>query len=371
MFFGALVAFAFGVSSIQKLPLRHLTENHNAVNEAITPWSLLSRTASRTVGLNMHQVKATEDLGGFALEFTADELALVDKIYSKVLAEGDFVQVLQESLPSLPSSLVVKLRDPTTTDHSNEAVRIIANSLSQLLAEQLEQAKLTLKQLLDAGEIRKLDSLIGKAVSSGKLNGAFFSVLSANLKDAAPAVQGNLNPLNGQLLPNDDDDASATATRFQILQHIYTRCQEEVEKSIPPGLALLNKLIRQQQESIRNNLYEYYLTPQSNTIKTLDGKEIDLKGQAPPLISLDEFVSAISTTVLQIRTAEHAGASDRASSAGMVEICRQIAKEARVVIAKNFGTDSLELKSFQDGLQPVFRPTSTDSPFIKGTESSQ
>ena len=46
----------------------------------------------------------------------------------------------------------------------------------------------------------------------------------------------------------------------------------------------------------------------------------------------------------------------------MVEGCRQVAKEARVVIGEAYGRDSLELQQFQEGLQPVFRPPSADHP---------
>jgi hypothetical protein len=61
----------------------------------------------------------------------------------------------------------------------------------------------------------------------------------------------------------------------QILKHIYTRCQEEVEKMIPPGMALLSKLLRTEQYTIRANLYRLYVTPRvSMTIETPDGKPL-------------------------------------------------------------------------------------------------
>ncbi|KAL7565112.1 hypothetical protein ACA910_005119 [Epithemia clementina (nom. ined.)] len=299
---------------------------------------------------------AATDTDGQQAEFSSDEEALVEELYAKASAEGEIRKVLLDSLSTIPPTLILKLRQPR--DHASHAIRIISNEMSRLLDAQLEEAKTTLQQLLDAGELRKLDSLIGKAASAGKLDAAFFNVLSVNLQNAASGVSRHMD--------STSTEGSSAASRLQILQHVYTRCQEEVEKSIPPGLALLNKLIRQQQESIRNNLYEYYLTPQSNKIRTPDGQELELKGQAPPLVSLDEFISALSKTVLQIRTAEKAGATDRASSASMVEACRQIAKEARLVIANSFGPDSVELDTFQNGLQPVFRPASTDSPYITG-----
>ena len=345
------LAFALGAFSRQKLRLQPKIGQNDAQVDSPTPLSLL--TARTLIKINMVSGTVGDE------EFSSDELALVEKLYAKTPSGGNIREAIEESLPSLPPSLVLKLRQPR--EYTNEAIRVVSNEMNKLLDSQLEQAKYTLQELLDVGEIRKLDSLIGKASNSGKLDAAFFNVLSINIKDAAGAV---LRKDDGT--PIEEDTG---ASRLQILQHVYTRCQEEVEKSIPPGLALLNKLIRQEQESIRTNLYYHYLTPQSNKIITPDGKEVELKDPGPPLVSLDEFISAISKTVVQIRTAEKAGATDRAASAGMVESCRLIAKEARIVVGRAFGIGSEEMKSFESGLQPVFRPMSADSPFINGETS--
>eukprot|EP00527_Entomoneis_sp_CCMP2396_P006072 CAMPEP_0198141726 /NCGR_PEP_ID=MMETSP1443-20131203/4668_1 /TAXON_ID=186043 /ORGANISM="Entomoneis sp., Strain CCMP2396" /LENGTH=360 /DNA_ID=CAMNT_0043804549 /DNA_START=62 /DNA_END=1144 /DNA_ORIENTATION=- len=289
--------------------------------------------------------------------FSYEEQKLIEELYAKVADDGDIKKVLEETLPSLPPSLVIKLRQAGEDPH--EMIRFVASQMNEMLDAQLEEAKMTLQELLDAGEIRKLDAVIGKSARTGKLNVPFFNVLNFNLKDASAEVASNIE----KDLPTDGEGA---ASRLQILQHIYTRCQEEVEKSIPPGLALLNRLLRQPQQPIRLNLYDHYLTPQSNKISTPDGKEIELQGQAAPMVPLEEFVSAIANTVEQIRTVENAGATDRTSAANMVESCRQIAKEARVVIGESFGVESEELNIFQEGLQPVFRPTTAESPYIKG-----
>ena len=152
----------------------------------------------------------------------------------------------------------------------------------------------------------------------------------------------------------------------KFYKHVYTRCQEEVEKTVPGGVALLNKLLRTEMESIRANQLEHYLCPQPNTITTPDGKEIELKGEKPVLVPPSEFMDALADAVKQIRTVEKAGGTDAESAANLVESCRQVASEARVAIAKNYGVDSEELKSFEDGLMPVFRPSSPDSPYIQG-----
>ena len=304
------------------------------------------------------QMTETADTPDVDSIFTFEEQKLIENIYSNVSDDKDIKQVLEESLPSLPPNLVVKLRQGS--DDPNEAIQVVAKNMNELLDAQMEEAKATLEELLEAGEIRKLDATIGKAARAGKLNVPFFNVLTINLKDASAAVASKTE----SDVPEDEEGA---ASRLQILQHIYTRCQEEVEKSIPPGLALLNRLLRQPQQSIRLNLYEHYLTPQKTKITSPDGKEIELQGQAAPMVSLEDFVSAIAKTVEQIRTVENAGGTDRESAAVMVESCRTVAKEARVVIGETFGVDSPELDKFQEGLQPVFRPSSAESPYIKGS----
>jgi len=208
----------------------------------------------------------------------------------------------------------------------------------------------------------------------------FFNVLTMNIQDAAanepneppapPSVVlgGEEEKKDGDDNDDDDDESSTGASRVQILQHIYTRCQEEVEKTIPPGTALLNKLLRTDNRDIRYNQLEHYLCPSKNVIKTPDGKELILNNPDKPNILVPPIllVEALANAVKQIRNVEAAGGTDRASAASMVESCRSVAKEARLVVGNKYGTTSEELKSFEQGLQPVFRPPSADSVYIKG-----
>ena len=190
-----------------------------------------------------------------------------------------------------------------------------------------------------------------------------------NMQDAAMEQQQQPQP--EEKADSDATDEPQQANRFQILQHIYTRCQEEVEKTINPGLALLNKLLRTEVASIRQNQLQHYLCPQPTTITAPDGKQIELKNaqNEKSLVDHKDFCEAIGNAVRQIRTVEKAGGTDPAVAAGMVESCRQVAKEARVVIGEHFGKDSDQLKQFEDALMPVFRPSSPESEYIKGEES--
>ena len=265
-------------------------------------------------------------------------------------AAGDAIvleTMVAEALPTLNPRFIMKVRQ---NQQKIPELMSVATALQSIMDSQLASGREVLRILLNTGEIRKLDAEIGKAARQGQLDAAFFTVLNMNMQEAASV----------------SNTSESNVSRSQILQHIYTRCQEEVEKTIPGGVALLNKLLRTQIDSIRANQLEHYLCPQPNVITTPDGKEITLEGAQPVLVPPPEFVDAIAGAVKQIRTVEKAGGMDRESAADMVESCRQVAMEARLVIAKNYGVESDALKQFEDGLMPVFRPDSPESPYIQG-----
>jgi len=280
-------------------------------------------------------------------ELSEEELATVlDLVQRSSNTNTPLQELVAEALPTMHPSFIMKLRGVRESNETSDTLQV-ARALQSILDSSLAGGREVLAELLHAGEIRKLDAAIGKFARQGRLDMAFFQVLSLNLQDASQ--------------DEEEDDG-----RSQILRHIYTRCQEEVEKTVPGGVALLNKLLRTEMESIRANQLEHYLCPQRNIIASPDGTEIELKGKKTVLVPPSEFMNAISDAVKQIRTVEQAGGTDKESAANLVESCRQVASEARVAIAKNYGVDSAELKAFEDGLMPVFRPTSPDSPYIQG-----
>lgn len=326
--------------------------------------------------------------------YDADEMIIIQQIAKRCIDAGNDTIVLQqiilqETIPYMSPSLIMKLRSHNNVSSTNNQqpdandnnISLVSNAMNHVFELQIDQAKETLLTLLNAGEIRKLDNLIGHMARNNKLDVPFFNVLTANIQDS---------------IKEDDDDeslvssTSATSTtehhasRTSILRHIYTRCQEEVEKTIPPGMALLNKLLRTNQQLIRMNLYQHYLlTPdstinnddddKSNVIATPDGKKLKLISSSTikPLIVLSDLIKAIDDMIIQIRTIENNNYVTKESGAQMVEACRTIAKEIRVTIIERYGIDSLECQELQDKLQKVFRPSSTDSPYIKGIQQQQ
>jgi len=327
--------------------------------------------------------EAASALGGDLIE---DDWKILSEIIRQSSDDSTMEQILIANLPQMPPRLTLALRSAADgtfgggddngeggggggasvdlTEEQKTQLEIVGKVLVKVMDGELKSAKVLLLGLLDAGEVRKLDGKIAGALKDGKLDMAFFSVLNMNLADAAEEER----------LKKEDAEASgekkvknevAVTTRYQILQHVYTRCQEEIEKTVSPGAGLLNKLLRTEMDSIRQNQLKHYLVPEENTITSADGSEIKLPG-AKALVPPKDFLEAMEAAVIQIRTVEKAGGADRATAAGLVESCRQVAIEARLVIMEGYGTDDEVFLNFQDGLQPVFRPTSAESEYISG-----
>lgn len=303
---------------------------------------------------------------------------IVDQILAGADDDAALEGMVTAAIPSMHPRLVLRLRSEAAKAESGEEgdneeeriadLRKIGAALTSVFDERLKGGRDLLAELLKSGEVRKLDGAIGKASRGGKLDMAFFTVLNMNIRDAQYEASQLSEEERAKLaeVTVPTDDSSGVADRLQILQHIYTRCQEELEKSVSPGAGLLNKLLRTDDINIRANQLRHYLGPQPNVVVTPDGKEVPLEGNKEALVPSSELIEAIGTAIKQIRTVEKAGGADVATAAGLVESCRQVAIEARMAIGEAYGVDSDELKDFENGLQPVFRPDSGSSEYIKG-----
>jgi len=312
---------------------------------------------------------------------TPEDKLFITTIYTGTAGNVEAMEnSIAANLENMPPRLVVALQmavekgewkdeDDAETDEEFEKQMVaMGEALQNVLDVRLRGGRELLAELLNSGEIRKLDSLIGKSAKEGKLDMSFFSVLSMNMRDAKMNDGGggedvSLSPTLAQgegqeEVSGEEGQPTTGANRLQILQHIYTRCQEELEKTVSPGMGLLNKVLRTEISSIRANQLDHYLGPQKTTITSPDGKTIDLGGTGKPLVSHIEFVEALSNSVTQIRTLEAAGGTDRLSAVNLVENIRQVAMEARMVLVESFGEGSDVVNEFQRDLQPVFRPGS-------------
>jgi hypothetical protein len=246
----------------------------------------------------------------------------------------------------------------------------VGQALRNVLTKRLEHGKDLLQQMLTSGEIRKLDALIGKSAREGMLDTSFFQVLNANMMDASSSTMTTTSNI-------DDDSATTSANninsntipdKLQILNHIQTRCHEELEKAVPPGTGLLNKLLRTTIPSIRDNQLRHYLGPRATSITSPDGKVIDLHlpksgnsgggGAGAPLVSHVEFGTAISDAITRIRLIDNSGGTDKLVAQKLIEEVRQIAIEARRVLVSvtEGGEESTVVMEYSEMLGPVFRP---------------
>ncbi len=349
--------------------------NINRANRPIQPyapdhrWPLLmaeEEVAEETAPLSSMKFLETDEW-----EIIQDLHKKASTKASDIDGEEAFQSAAEELLPALSPTLIMKLRtgeDLVPTDArdnkgNNRLLKIfseVSKALNTMTDRRLESARDTLAELMNAGEIKKLDAIIGKNARNQKLDVAFFQVLQMNMRDAAEEAQRETS--------TGEEETSSAVDRFQILQHIYTRCQEEVEKVINPGTALLNKLLRTEVDSIRRNQLNHYLCPKPTTITSPDGKEIVLNNGQPskPLVSHPDFSEAIGNAIVQIRTVEKSGATTPEVAADLVETIRTVAIEARFTIGEHFGGNSTEVIAFEEALEPVFRPTSPDSIYIQG-----
>ncbi|KAL7482607.1 hypothetical protein ACHAW6_008347 [Cyclotella cf. meneghiniana] len=306
-------------------------------------------------------------------KLTEEDIALIQTLYKACDGNQEAMEnAITADLDNMHPRLVVALqlaadkgewKEDNAGEEFEQQIVALGSSLQNVLDTRLRSGRELLADLLNSGEIRKLDSMIGKAAKDGKLDMSFFSVLGMNMKDAAMSGETMSSPTlaagEGQEEVKGEAGQPIGANRLQILQHIYTRCQEELEKTVAPGIGLLNKLLRTDISSIRSNQLSHYLGPQATTITSPDGKTIDLGGTGKPLVSHIEFIEALSNAVNQIRTLEAAGGTDRLSAVNLIESIRQVAMEARGVLVESFGEGSEVVQEFQRELQPVFRPGST------------
>jgi hypothetical protein len=331
-----------------------------------------SSSSSSSSSNNSEAPASTEPQSATTKPLSPDELIVISTIAQQDPAS--LSTFLMSKLSQMPTNTILTLRlaaegeftsqDVTVTEEQKKDMETVGRALVDIMDTQLEAGRDLLKSFLECGEIRKLDGAIARGIKGDKLDMAFFTVLSMNLKDAtleaqeggeatAPSAEGEMG-------------SGENPGRLQILQHIYTRCQEEVEKTVSPGVGLLNKILRTEQASIRANQLRHYLCPQEpKTIKSPDGQEVQLGG-SDALVKPSELLDAMKNAVTQIRTVEKSGGADKVAAAGLVESCRQVAIEARLAVGESYGVESVELKEFEEGLQPVFRPESADSEYIQG-----
>ena len=217
-----------------------------------------------------------------------------------------------------------------------ELKRLGAPSYSQLVEamtvlqsrseDQYVLAREQLQSLLGAGEINQMDGQLKKLVRNNEIDAGFLYVLLRNIEDAESA----------------GDEGGA-----RLLQHIHTRVQEELEGTVEPALALLHKLTRLDQPSIRANVLRDSLAPQT-TVPIPGGGEMPLETPVPAKVDPMDLAKAIEGALDKVIALP----LDRAAIEQTAEDIRTVAKEAHGIVAENY--DAQKLSAFQDSLAPAF-----------------
>jgi len=278
--------------------------------------------------------------------FSTNEQSIIETLTMQHEKSPDSLADYLTSNPSTANLLTPQFLSKLKQSSSlKPSITSILATLQSVSTKKYDRAKSTLTKLLSSNEIKKMDANIGLASRNSELDLAFFTVLNVNI-EAASKQEG---------VTDAEKTAAAVTTRLQILLHLQTRCYEELEKSIKMGgEALLVKLLRMEDTQIRANLLRHNLAP-VRSVTTPDGGVLDL-GEKGAMVPSGEFVKAIEKTVKNVRKMRNDEVVEKIAAVNMIEDCRQIAMEARIVIFEAYGEESEELISYQNFLQPIFRP---------------
>ena len=232
----------------------------------------------------------------------------------------------------------------------------------------MERARTSLAELLATGELRALDARLAKMAKDGELTVQFMMVLNMNLASAAAeeAKAAEEGGGGGAAAEEGAEGAAPAASQSQVLRHVASRAQEELEKIQAvefPARALLHRLCRTDVPAVRANLASHYLTPQREGIQLPDGRVLPppegTSGGLKPLVEPAEFATAMGVAVEQLRALD----VDGQAVTEAIDDIRMVAKEARLALVQaHGGEEAPEVIEFQDMLTPVFQPGAAAAP---------
>ena len=110
---------------------------------------------------------------------------------------------------------------------------------------------------------------------------------------------------------------------------------------------MLHKLMRMDDQGIRGRILEEFLSPQTE-VKLPNGNVLPVDPPKPPKVEPMAFARAVSDVVAQLRGMDANGDVIVAT----IESVRQVAKEARIIIAQTH--EEAVLVEFQDSLMDTF-----------------
>lgn len=225
----------------------------------------------------------------------------------------------------------VKVLSELSTVHGNTDAQNILEALAVEQQKRILAATEALKSVLSLGDPRKMEGAVIKMVREGKIDEAFLLLLEANENQAMAA--GATGPA-------------------QIMSRIRLRAVEEKDKqSSSKEIALIRKLLRTEDSSVRETILEDAFTPRANLLvagttqnamKAIDGEAPDQEKPVPDVPPPD-FINACKAVLLNFGNL----GSDDANRGDLATRIRKIAAEAEVVATRIYGK-GMSLREQQD-----------------------
>mmetsp|Transcript_26256 Transcript_26256/g.55758 ORF Transcript_26256/g.55758 Transcript_26256/m.55758 type:complete len:406 (+) Transcript_26256:73-1290(+) len=241
--------------------------------------------------------------------------------------DTDFARISPEDL----SDLQMELAKEASDSNGFSPAKVVANAIQAALDKRMASAKDTLAELLEHNQ-GDVGVDIRKCLKTMENPLPLLMVLQLNIQ---------------QSISDGEED------KMRALSHIYTVINEELEKKVSRVRGLLNKLMRMDDESIRDRLLRHHLKPLevAAPVDTDDLQPSLMAALVPP----GRFAGAIAQMVGDIdRQMLAMVGNDDETRYEILDRVRTIAKEARAVIFDIYG--EAEMKSFSEELLPAFRP---------------
>ena len=270
--------------------------------------------------------RAAEGAGTTA---TADKESLLPELLELAADGGSALEerleeVFAQVSPDDLASLRMKVADPEAADHL--AAQRLGDAIQLAMTRRLTDAKNVLEGLIQEAD-GDVNLKIRKMLKSVESPLPILMVLQLNIGEA---------------------QASADGERLQVLMHISTVMQEELEKKSSRVRGMLNKLLRIEDENIRNNILRDQLTPVEVAGAPEGGTPL-MAAMVPP----DRLAPAIASLVQEVDRQMVAvlGPDDEGRYETMDRI-RQVAKQARLIIGEVYGQGLMD--TFSADLTPAF-----------------
>ena len=286
-----------------------------------------------------------------ATDTEVEEESLLPELLELAGGEGleeRIEEVFAKVSPDDLATLRMKVADPDAPDHA-EAQRV-GDAIQLAMTRRLTEAKKVLEELIQKAD-GDVNLKIRKMLKSVESPLPILMVLQLNIAEAQEKADGD---------------------RLQVLMHIGTVMQEELEKKASRVRGMLNKLLRIEDENIRNNILRDQLTPVE--VAAPSGGTPLMAAMVPP----DRLAPAIESLVKEVDRQMVAvlGPDDEGRYETMERI-RQVAKQARIIIGEVYGQGVMN--TFSADLTPAFhtlmsykarnRPDAGESP--ESSESSE